>query len=161
MKQEHPSIDQLVDYGRGELSPRDDATIHAHLTTCAACAEAYDAETRLVELLRRRAGAEERELPPGFADAILARAAADTASPAFWSWNRLEDLLRPAVAVPVAAAIAVAIYVSASGWHGSAKNDAVDAAYYIENHAALASTTPFEESAVPPTMLTSDENPNQ
>jgi anti-sigma factor RsiW len=156
MNQQHPSTDQLVDYAHGELSAREDAAVHAHLAVCAGCAEAHDAEARLVELLRRHARAEERELPPGLATAIFARAASDSA-PSPWSWERLLAALRPAVAVPVAAAVALAIYISAAGWHGSAKSDAIDAAYYIENHAALASTMPFEEGAAIPTMLTSDE----
>jgi anti-sigma factor RsiW len=156
MNQQHPSIDQLIDYAHGELSAREDAAVHAHLAACADCAEAHDAEARLVDLVRKHARAEERELPPGLTTAIYARAASDNVPSSRWSWERLTASLRPAVVLPVAAAAVLAIYISISGWHGSARSDAIDATYYIENHAALASTMPFEESAAIPTMLTSD-----
>jgi anti-sigma factor RsiW len=158
MNQQHPSIDQLVDYVHGELSARDDAAIHAHMAVCADCAEARDMEVRLGELLRRHAREEERELPPGLTTAIYARASSEPIAP-WWSWERLSETPRQALAVPVAAAIVLAIYAMSGGWHGAPKSDAIDAAYYIENHAALASTMPFEEGAALPTMLTSDQSP--
>ncbi|MGA8534831.1 MAG: zf-HC2 domain-containing protein [Candidatus Tumulicola sp.] len=159
MNQPHPSIDELVDYARSELSARDDAAVHAHLAVCPACAEAHDAEARLVEVLRLHAKAEEREFPPGLAEAIYARAAAERTSAPWWSLRL--PALQPAFALAVAAAVAFAVYLSAGGWHGAAKRGSVDAAAYVENHAALASTMPFEETAAIPTMLTSDETENQ
>jgi anti-sigma factor (TIGR02949 family) len=161
MNQQHPSIDQLVDYAHGELSAREDAAVHSHVAACPDCADAYDAEVRLTELLRGHARAEERELPPGLADAIRARVADASASAAWWTWQRLSASLRPVIAVPIAAVLVLAIYASFAIWHGSAKSDAIDAAYYIENHAALASTMPFEESSAIPATLTSDESQGQ
>ncbi len=151
-------MDQLVDYVHGELSAREDAAIHAHVAACANCAEAHDMEVRLGELLRRHAREEERELPPGLTTAIYARASSERVTP-WWSWQRLATTPRQLIAVPVVVAIVVAIYAMAGGWHGTPKSDANDAAYYIENHAALASTMPFEEGAALPTMLTSDQSP--
>jgi anti-sigma factor RsiW len=158
MNQQHPSIDQLVDYAHRELSAREDAVVHAHLATCPECAEAHDAEARLGELLRQHARDEERELPPGLTTAIYARAAGESATLPWWSWERLATTPRQAIAVPVVAAVVLAIYASMGGWHGAPKSDAIDAAYYLENHAALASTMPFEEGAPIPAMLTSDQN---
>ncbi|MBV8371814.1 MAG: zf-HC2 domain-containing protein [Candidatus Eremiobacteraeota bacterium] len=157
--QEHPSLDQLVDYAHGELPTRDDAAVYAHLAGCVPCKEAYDAESRLGELLRDHARAHERDLPLGLANAIYARAAAEHNSSRQWPWERIGTSVRAAIAIPVAAAVALAIYFSANGWHG-VKSDAVDARYYIDNHAALASTTPFQDSAIP-TMLTSEESQSQ
>ncbi len=157
MNQQHPSIDQLVDYVHGELSAREDAAIHSHVAVCADCAEAHDMEVRLGELLRRHAREEERELPPGLTTAIYARAASERVAP-WWSWQRLTTP-RHLIAVPVVAAIVFVIFAMSGGWHGAPKSDAIDAAYYIENHAALASTMPFEEGAALPTTLTSDQSP--
>jgi anti-sigma factor RsiW len=159
MNQTHPSIEQLVDYAHGELSAHDDAVIHAHLAECGPCAQAHEAEVRLGELLREHARAEELELPPGLVTSIYARAAADSSSASSW-WQRLAASLRPIVAVPVAAALVVAVYFAvASVWlhPTNAKTDAADAAYYMESHAALATTMPFEEGDAIPTVLTSDE----
>jgi anti-sigma factor RsiW len=164
MNQTHLTIEQLIDYARGELSSREDAVVHAHLAYCVACQEARDAEARLVELLRAHARDEEREMPPGLATAILANAAdqsaaAAAATPPFW--QRFSQLLRPALVIPMAAALALAAFFMASGFHVRPNGRATDAAAYIENHAALGSTMPFEEAAqgdvAMPTMLTSDE----
>lgn len=156
MNQTHLTIEQIIDYERGELSPHEDATVRAHLTRCAACGESHQTEVRLGELLREHARAAELELPPGLVTSIFARVASESNAPSWW--QRLSALLRPIVAIPVGAAVVVAIYfAAASGWHAGAKNDAADAAYYMESHAALATTMPFEEGDAIPTVLTSDE----
>ncbi len=159
MNQQHPSIDQLVDYTHGELSAREDADVHSHLAACAECAEAHDVETRVGELLRRHAREEEHELPPGLTTAIYARASSERVAAPWWSWQWLTAIPRSTIAVPVVAAIVVVMYAAMGGWHGTPKNDAVDAAAYLQNHVALASTMPFEESAAAPAMLASGESP--
>jgi anti-sigma factor (TIGR02949 family) len=154
MNQTHPTIEQLIDYAHGEVSPHEDASIHAHLAACPQCARDYDAENQVTELLRSRAREQERELPPGLITAIYANA---HARPAATSWfARLTAAVHPAAAVPVAAIVALAIYFASTGWHANARSSALDAAYYMENHAALATTMPFEEGDAVPTMFTSD-----
>lgn len=158
MNQNHPSIDHLVDYTRGELSAREDANMHAHLAQCPQCTQAHDEELRLVELLKAHARAEERDLPLGLAEAIYARAKSDRTEPARWSWHHVGTLLRPMAAVAVAAVLVIAFLVSFIVPHG-AQNNAIDAAAYMQNHAALASTMPFEDSAAVPATFAVDEKP--
>ncbi|MEO6836590.1 MAG: zf-HC2 domain-containing protein [Candidatus Tumulicola sp.] len=154
MNHAHPTVDQLIDYAHGELSSHEGDAVRAHLAACPACIEAHDAQIRLGELLRQHARSEELELPPGLVTSIYARAASEPPAPAWWT--PLASALRPALAVPIAAAVALAIYFASAGWHTNVRTDATDAAYYMENHAALATTVPFEGDAVP-TVLTSDQ----
>jgi anti-sigma factor RsiW len=156
MNQTHPTPEQLIDYVHGELASSQDAAIHTHLATCAACAQAHDGEVRLGELLRAHARAETLDLPPGLVTSIYARTASDAGTP--W-WQRLSASMRAAAAVPIAATVALIIYFAVSGWHATVKNGTgtLDAAYYMENHAALSTNTPFEAGDALPTVLTADE----
>lgn len=154
MNQTHPSIEQLVDYLHGELPPPEDAAVHAHLAGCRECFEARDAEAALSEMLRAHARKEERELP----DSVVARiweAIGNQAAPS--TWQSLVAALRPAIALPAAAALAVALFAAATFWHGTLGARRIDAAYYVENHAALTATTPFAQDSPLPVVLTSDE----
>jgi predicted anti-sigma-YlaC factor YlaD len=153
MNQSHLSVEQLVDYLHGELSPQEDATVHAHLAECRFCSEAYDTEAALSGVLRAHASAEERELPESVVARIRDAIERERSSTA-WQW--LAAALRPAIALPVAAALAFALYLSATAWHGVGTTT-IDATDYVENHAALAATTPFAQESALPTMLTSDD----
>ncbi len=157
MNQSHLSLDRLVDYTRGELSARDDADVHAHLAECADCAGAHDSERRLVDLLKSHARAEERELPPGLATAIRARAAGEPAGRRHWSWHRLSASFGAFAAAGIAAVLVVALVLSFTIPRSTPKNGAVDASTYMANHAALTSTMPFEDGTNAPVMLTADE----
>jgi anti-sigma factor RsiW len=154
MINDHPTSETLIDYVHGELPPHEDAAVHAHLAACAACSDAHEDEVRLGEMLREHARAEERELPPGFATRVVAMAASVKREPSWW--ERLS--FRPAFALPLAAALAVALYLGFASFHGPAKTTTVDAAYYIESHAALATDMPFAEGAAPPMSFASDED---
>ncbi|HKU81999.1 MAG TPA: zf-HC2 domain-containing protein [Candidatus Tumulicola sp.] len=155
MNQTHLTTEQLVDYVHGGLPPAQDASVHAHLSGCPTCTEAHDAELRLSELLRAHARAEELELPPGLTTAIYARTI-DAPAPQR-GWLGWRAALRPAAAVPVAAVLALAVYFVSSGWHANAKGGALDAAYYMDNHAALSTTMPFAAGEAFPAQLTADE----
>lgn len=157
MNQSHLSFDRLVDYTRGELSDRDDAGVHAHLAECSECARMHDSERRLVDLLKSHARAEEREMPPGLATAILARAAGERDRPRRWSWHRLSASFGAFAAAGIAGVLVVALIVSFAIPRSAPKGAAVDAAAYLANHAALASTMPFEDGANAPVMMTADE----
>lgn len=153
MNQTHPTPEQLVDYLHGELPPQQDAAVHAHLAECTPCAREYEAETSLTELLRAHARAEERELPYR----VIAGIRGVTAGTERVSvWQRIRSALRPIVLVPVAAALAVALFFEI-GSHHSTGATPIDAAAYVNNHAALTATTPFSEDAPIPAMLTSDD----
>ena len=158
MNMSHLSSDRLVDYTRGELSPRDDAAVHAHLAECADCAHAYDSELRLVDLLKSHARAEERDLPPGLATAIRARAAGDRAGTRP-SWHWLSASFGAFAAAGIAAALVVAFVISFTIPRSAPKSVAVDPSAYMANHAALASTMPFEDGTDAPVMMTADERP--
>ena len=59
----HYDVEILEDYLHGALGPERDATIHAHLETCAPCRDLYDEIARVRDWLRAAARAEEREFP--------------------------------------------------------------------------------------------------
>ncbi|HEY6327011.1 MAG TPA: zf-HC2 domain-containing protein [Candidatus Cybelea sp.] len=153
MNQTHPTPEQLVEYLHGELPPPRDAVVHAHLAECTACARAYEAEAALSELLRAHARSEERELPYRVVAAVRDAAAETVAPPA---WERIRSAFRPVVLIPAAAALAVALYFGMSGRHWGGATP-INAAYYVNNHAALQATTPFSEDAPIPATLTSDD----
>jgi len=153
----HPTIEELVDYAHGELSAPDDAAVHAHLAECSSCADAHAEEVALTQLLRAHAGAEEREMPvavaAGVREAIARR-------PAF-GWERLQAALRPALVLPVAAALAVALYFGFNTWRGTGRSTPIDAAYYVDSHAAMAANASFGQEAPAPLTLTSDTTPDE
>ena len=103
----HYDRDTLIDYLHGALAPEADASLFAHLRSCADCNAVYDEEAALGEALRFAARTEELEFP----SMIKARV---------WDAVRREkpswiQLLRtgwaPRVAVPVAAVVILAGYL--------------------------------------------------
>jgi len=153
---EHPTLEQLNDYVHGELPEQQDAAIHAHLSGCAPCAEAHETEVRIGEVLREHARAEERELPLGFAQRIVDTAVASESHREPW-WEAFTRVLRPAIAVPAIVALALIVYLAVAGSkQGAAVQSAtIDAAAYLDNHAALATDMPFSETAMEPTAFAS------
>jgi anti-sigma factor RsiW len=150
MSEQHVSPETLIDYLHGELPDGEDASIHAHIAGCAACKETYEAETQLTDLLRSHARAEERELPPGVV-ARIRDAVATSQRP--W-WSRLTGSLRPlALGMAIAAGLLVGTFLSLRTWHSHAQASTIDAAYYLDGHAALTPTTPFGEGIVVPASL--------
>ena len=152
MNESHPTIEQLVDYLHGELTPTDDAAIHAHLAECSSCAELRAEEARLTEILRAHAGAEERELPPSVVAGVRVAIAQRPA------WQPLRAVLRPAFLLPIAAAFALLLYAGASFWNTNAHATKIDAAYYLDSHAAMAANAPFSDDAPLPMTLTSESD---
>jgi anti-sigma factor RsiW len=151
MNETHPSIEQIVDFLHGEAAA-EDAAIRAHLAGCPSCEQRRADEVALTEVLRAHARATERDVPP----ALLARIRAESirpAPPSMWQWMR--GAFRPALVLPVAAAIAVALYVGLT-FRPRTTSTAIDAAYYVNEHVALAARTPFADD-MPPAMLTADD----
>lgn len=155
---EHPMLEELNDYVRGELPAQRDADVHAHLGSCASCSEALETEARLGEVLREHARATERDLPPGFAQRIVEAAIASQPQGAPW-WEALTRALRPAIAIPALVAIALIVYFVVGGPHqGTVQMATIDAATYLDNHAALATDMPFSESAIQPAAFASEQD---
>jgi predicted anti-sigma-YlaC factor YlaD len=151
---EHLANQTLIDYMHAGLGPEQDAHVYAHIESCAACRSDYDAELALSDMLRTYATRETRELPSSVKAEIWERIRAARPSPL----RNLADWLRPAVTLPVAAALALGIYFGTSylGPHGIAP---IDAAYYLQDHAALNSMVPFSDRVAVAAAYTADANP--
>jgi predicted anti-sigma-YlaC factor YlaD len=139
---EHLNNDFLIDYLHGQLQPEDDALAHAHLEACASCRREYDLEAALGEALRSSARAEELEFPSIIAAEIWQQVR--DARPSFTS--QLAGFFRPAVAVPVAAAAAVALYFATPlAQNAAAPQKHISATYYLEEHEAEQAQNPLGE----------------
>jgi predicted anti-sigma-YlaC factor YlaD len=152
---QHPTQEQLIDYLHGELSPGADASLLLHLDGCTGCRADYEAQARLSEDLRAFARSEERDLPVQIRPLIWAAIESGSRPP---SWaDRLAMLLRPAIALPAAAAIAIAAF---AGYAVSLPHagTTIDAAYYLDDHAALTSAVPFGEGNPVPSSLYTGES---
>jgi predicted anti-sigma-YlaC factor YlaD len=155
MRDEHVTTETLIDYLHHELSAEDDAHVHVHLAQCAPCRGGYEAQAQLSERLRAFARSEERELPArvlfGVREQIARRR-----GPA---WLRFDAVLRPAVGLPVAAAIVLAAAVGFSSLHPSLTHaPSVAAAYYLDDHAALSNRLmPLSQPAAVPATLTNTQ----
>jgi anti-sigma factor RsiW len=139
---QHLSTDTIVDYLHGGLPPQEDAAVHAHLDGCTACRAEYDAEAALTDLLRNYAANEERPLPPTLKAEIWSRVRASRPS----LLSQALGWMRPAVAIPIAAAIAIAAYFG-TAYLGPRGAPSIQAAYYLQDHAAMNGTMPFDDSS--------------
>ncbi|HZZ64583.1 MAG TPA: zf-HC2 domain-containing protein [Candidatus Baltobacteraceae bacterium] len=137
---QHIDNETLIDYMHGALPPQADAAVYAHMETCAQCREQFEAEAALTEMLHSYAAATERDFPSTLKAEIWSRVR--SAQPSFWS--RVRDNLRPAVFVPVAAALALAAYFGSTLLSPHAP-PSIEAAYYLQDHAALNTTVPFSD----------------
>jgi len=155
----HVTEEQLIDYLHGELAPGADAALLLHLDQCVPCRAEYAAQARLTESLRAYARATERDLPLGFEARVLAAAESSSAPRSTWDWR---TWLRPAFAIPVGAALAIALYAAGFGFnnHPVTAATTIDAAYYLDDHAKLTSRVPFNEGATVPSSLYTAENVN-
>lgn len=158
MNENHFTHEELIDYLHGELRPAQDAAIHGHLAACSSCSATFESEVSLTELLRRHARSEERELRVGVVAAVREAVERPRSMPA---WESLRGILRPVLLVPTAAAIAAALYIGVSMSHRTSPATSINAAYYVNNHAALTATAPFSEDAPIPAVLTSDDTAAQ
>lgn len=145
---QHLTNGTLLDYIHGALSPQEDAAVYSHMELCELCREEHSAEVALSEALRAHAAATELELPATLKAAIWSRIR--SAEPS--AWNRFAARFRPAIALPVAAALALGLYFGATSVtkHGG---PTIEAAYYLQDHAALNATVPFNDRSVTPMDL--------
>lgn len=141
---EHLGYQTLIDYMHAGLTPEQDARVYAHLEACVECRREYDAELALTDSLRTYLAQDARELPASVKAEIWARIRAARPSPL----GHLSDWFRPSVAIPMAAAIALAAYFG-SVYIGPRGPAPIDAAYYLQDHAALNTTVPFNDRSNP------------
>lgn len=144
---DHLTNETLIDYMHGALTPQEDAAVYAHMETCAVCRAEYDAEVALSEVIREQARREERELPPMLKAELWERIRSAQPSPV----QRLVGRIRLGFAIPIAAAIALAAYFGPSLF--GAQPPAIEAAYYLQDHAALNNTVPFNDRTINPVDL--------
>lgn len=144
----HLTYDLIIDYMHGELEPGQDAEVYEHMESCKECRKAYDAELAITDSLRAHAREEERELPSMVKAQIWSRVRSERPSLS----SRLAQWLRPAVALPAAAALALAAYLGTS-YFGSPGVPSIEAGYYLQDHAAVNGTVPFNDHGVMPTEL--------
>jgi anti-sigma factor RsiW len=153
---QHPTIEELIDYIHGELGAAEDAQTLAHLAECRACRLEYEREAWLSENLRRSA-AVAAELPATVKARIWESIRTESASP----YARIFSFMRPALAVPLAAMLAVALYFASPFAHRAQTAPMVDAMYYFDQHAAEASGNPLGERNVSPPVLETNETAEQ
>jgi anti-sigma factor RsiW len=141
----HYERETLIDYLHGALTPHADATVFAHLASCSTCNALYDEEASLGELLRNAALAEELELPSLVKARVWDAVRHETPS---WA-QRLRTSWGPRIAVPVAAALAIAAYLGPNLWHTQPVVAGVNASYFLDEHNAQAQQNPFGPGASP------------
>ncbi|MFN2450001.1 MAG: anti-sigma factor [Candidatus Baltobacteraceae bacterium] len=141
----HLTNDTLLDYLHGALAPAEDAAVFSHMELCEACRREHDAEVALGEALRSHAAQTEREMPAMLKAAIWSEIRAAQPS----RWSRFAASLRPAIALPLAAAVALAVYFGSGSLHGTSAPQ-IEAAYYLQDHAALNGTVPFSDHNATP-----------
>lgn len=150
---QHLTTETLIDYMHGALTPQEDAAVYAHLETCTQCRSEYDAETSLTEALRSYAAQSEQELPSSVKAEIWNRVREARPS----ALSRLRAWLRPAVAIPAVAVLAVGAYFGTS-YLGTPGAPSIDAAYYLQDHAALNGTMPFSDRSINPVDLENESS---
>ena len=148
----HYDRDTLIDYLHGSLEPETDAAIFAHLEGCAECHAARNEETAIADALRALARETELELP------LMVKAwvwdAVRHAKPTFI--DRLRSRWGPAIAVPLAAALALAAYLGTPIVRNQSAVPGVTASYYLDEHNAEATQNPLGPSLVPAIYTTTD-----
>lgn len=136
---QHITTDQLIDYIHSALAPAEDAFVHTHLEVCPQCRAEYAVEVRLSEMLRDQAAREAREMPSAIKANLwqLIRDSKPSFGRAVRAW------FRPAYALPVAAAIILSAYLAPTYLGNHAGPPTIDAAYYLQDHAAMNGSVPF------------------
>ena len=140
---QHYERESLIDYLHGALTPQADAAVFAHLEACGACNALYDEEASLGELLRSAARSEELELPSLVKARVWDAVRHETPS---WA-QRLRTSWGPRIAVPVAAALAIAAYLGPN--LRQQQPAGVSASYFLDEHSAQAQQNPFGPGASP------------
>ncbi|HLJ82838.1 MAG TPA: zf-HC2 domain-containing protein [Candidatus Eremiobacteraceae bacterium] len=143
----------LVDYVHHELDAATDAAVYSHIKTCASCASQYQHEVQLGETLRR-AFADELDMPTSvLAGVRLAMHGQATESPSFA--ERIRALLRPRLAIPLAAVIAVLTVGVVRVGQYAQPQPSFSTGYYLREHVAQTMGSPVSDRAWSEYVLTS------
>jgi anti-sigma factor RsiW len=145
----HFNRESLIDYLHGALREDADAAALAHLEACTSCTAVYEEEAALGEALRAAARAEELEFP-----SLVKARVWDAVRHQQPSWLERLRTWAPRIAVPVAAAVAVAAYLGAPALH-RLPVAGVEASYFLDEHNASAQQNPFGPG-IAPAVYTSD-----
>jgi predicted anti-sigma-YlaC factor YlaD len=142
----HYDREYLIDYLHGALEPQTDALVYAHLEACGACREMRDEEAHIGDSLRAALEFQEREMPAMVRARVWEAVRNEQPSP-------LQRLLRgwgPRVAIPVAAALAVAAYLVPATHTGIGTAPAgISASYYLDAHDAEVGQSPLGPGTAP------------
>jgi anti-sigma factor RsiW len=143
----HLDRETLIDYLHGALEPETDATVFIHLAACADCRAKREEEVALGEMLRRAVRGSELELP----SLVRARVwdAVRRERPSFGML--LLTRWGPRLAVPVAAALALGIYLGVPAIHSGSISNApgIAASYFLDAHNAQAQMNPLGPGIAP------------
>jgi anti-sigma factor RsiW len=143
MTSQHPSTERIIDYIHGELSPAEDSVLFAHFAECSDCRADYETELRLTAALQSAAAAETLDLP----STVKAQVWSSVRETETGGWRAF---LRPIIAVPVAAAIALAVFFSVQNNAPKAAHPAVGAQAYFDVHnAATRQENPLTDRSAP------------
>jgi anti-sigma factor RsiW len=147
----HYDQDLLIDYLHGALEPATDAAVFTHLETCAECRAARDMELAIGDALRTAARSEALELP----SMVKARVWEAVRGQKPTLLDRLRSPWGPAIAVPIAAAVALGAYFGTPVLRGGGTPPGIAASYYLDEHNAQATQNPLGPT-VGPAVYTSD-----
>ena len=147
----HYDRETLIDYLHRELAPEADADVFEHLETCAACRAQRDEEASFGEALRSFVQSTELELP-----SMIRARVWDHVRNERPSWVARLRAWGPMIAVPVAAAVALAAYLGTPVLQQHRTPAAgIEAAYFLDEHNAQAQQNPLGPGAAP-AVYTSD-----
>jgi predicted anti-sigma-YlaC factor YlaD len=146
----HYSSEILSDYLHRALSPAADSAVLTHLDVCGDCRRRFDDEAAIGDALRAAARADEREFP----SMVKARVWDAVRRERPTLLDRLHSRWATALAVPVAAMVALAVYFGTPILQ-SAGPPTVSASYYLDEHNAQTTQSPLGPS-VSPAVYTTD-----
>lgn len=138
----------LVDYERGELDAARDAAMFEHLQACPACHAQWQTDLAVVESLRTVLP--EQEFPTAVVAGVRQAIHAQR-EPSFA--ERLRAVLRPAIALPVAAAILIVGGVLEV--RHSAPQPALPGMFFVREHVAQTAGLPSSDRTWSTYLLTS------
>jgi hypothetical protein len=151
----HYDRETLIDYLHRALAPDTDAAVFAHLKTCAACRAAHDDEAAFGETLRAWGRADEPEMPAIVKARVWEAVRKERPSP----FAGLVRAWIPALAVPAAAFVALAIYFATPIVRGTPPPPGISAVYYLDEHNAGVQQNPLGPAVNPAVYATENQTP--
>jgi anti-sigma factor RsiW len=151
----HYDLETIDDYLHGELDEARDAAVHAHLETCVPCRAAYDENATIRDWIRTAADAEEREFPGQISARVWETVRAVKPGP----FAFLHTGWRPLVGLPVAAALAFALYLGHPFAHGGPQPGIAASDLLLEHDAQMADNPLADHGMVVPASFVDSTQP--